>query len=88
VFLDASIHLSLFKLVFQAKEITLKIKELADVRALPMETVDALLRVYVDGIDSGELIMGKKETFDRLLRRYRIVPSPNDRARSPSVERG
>ena len=35
-------------------------------RALPMETVDTLLRVYAEGLESGELSTGKRETFNHL----------------------
>lgn len=56
---------------FQIKDATAKIKELADVRTQSMDDVDALLRVYHAGIQSGELAVGQKEALDRLLVAHR-----------------
>jgi homocitrate synthase len=53
--------------LFQIKDATAKIKELADVRTQSMDDVDSLLRVYHAGIQSGELAVGQKEALDRLL---------------------
>jgi len=50
-----------------------------------MDDVDALLRIYHSGIQSGELAVGQKEAFDRLLKRHRS--EAHGRAPSPSVER-
>ena len=36
-----------------------------------MDDVDSLLRIYHSGIQSGELAVGQKQEFDRLLRRHR-----------------
>jgi homocitrate synthase len=41
------------------------------VRTQSMDDVDSLLRVYHSGIQSGELAVGQKEAFDRLLRLHR-----------------
>lgn len=56
---------------FQVKDATAKIKELADVRTQSMDDVDALLRIYHAGIQSGELAVGQKEALDRLLVAHR-----------------
>ena len=55
----------------QVKDVTAKIKELADVRTQSMDDVDTLLRVYHSGIQSGELAVGQKEALDRLLKKHR-----------------
>ncbi|CAG8658052.1 11299_t:CDS:2 [Acaulospora colombiana] len=55
----------------QIKDATAKIKELADVRTQSMEDVDTVLRVYHSGVASGELEIGDRQMFDRLLRRHR-----------------
>ena len=64
-------HGSLTKNLFQIKDATAKIKELADVRTQSMDDVDSLLRVYHAGIQSGELAVGQKEALDRLLVAHR-----------------
>ncbi|KAF5337563.1 hypothetical protein D9611_015010 [Ephemerocybe angulata] len=69
----------------EVKDVTAKIKELADVRTQSMDDVDTLLRVYHSGIQSGELEIGQKEALDRLLRRHKA--EAQGRAPSPSVER-
>jgi homocitrate synthase len=63
----------------QVKDATAKIKELADVRTQSMEDVDTVLRVYHSGVTSGELALGDKQMFDRLLQRHRessLAPTP------------
>ncbi len=61
-------HLILF---LQIKDVTAKIKELADVRTQSLDDVDTILRVYHSGIQSGKLMVGQKEALDRLLRAHR-----------------
>ena len=70
----------------QVKDVTAKIKELADVRTQSMDDVDTLLRVYHSGIQSGELAVGQKEALDRLLRRHRegSITRDNSSSRSSS----
>lgn len=53
--------------LFQVKDATAKIKELADVRTQSMEDVDMILRVYHTGIHSGDLKVGQSAVLDRLL---------------------
>ena len=64
----------------QVKDATAKIKELADVRTQSMEDVDTVLRVYHSGVVSGELELGDRQMFDRLLQRHRessdVPPAP------------
>lgn len=55
----------------QIKDVTAKIKELADVRTQSLDDVDTILRVYHSGIKSGELLIGQKDEFDRLLQKHR-----------------
>ncbi|KZO91570.1 homocitrate synthase [Calocera viscosa TUFC12733] len=55
----------------QIKDVTAKIKELADVRTQSMEDVDTLLRVYHSGVESGELELGQRHILDRLLEKHR-----------------
>ena len=59
----------------QVKDATAKIKELADVRTQSMEDVDTVLRVYHSGVVSGELAVGDKQMFDRLLQRQKELSS-------------
>jgi homocitrate synthase len=68
----------------QIKDATAKIKELADVRTQSMEDVDTVLRVYHSGVVSGELELGDKQTFDRLLQRHREVSNASATEESPS----
>jgi len=73
----------------QVKDATAKIKELADVRTQSMEDVDTVLRVYHSGVVSGELELGDKQMFDRLLQRHRessIAPAPEDSLSSTSTQ--
>ncbi|KAH6909045.1 homocitrate synthase [Coprinopsis sp. MPI-PUGE-AT-0042] len=69
----------------EVKDVTAKVKELADVRTQSMDDVDTLLRVYHSGIQSGELAVGQKEALDRLLRRHKA--QGQGREPSPSRER-
>lgn len=59
----------------QIKDVTAKIKELADVRTQSLDDVDTILRVYHSAIQSGELAIGQKEAFDRLLAQHRASQS-------------
>ena len=61
---------------------TAKIKELADVRTQSLDDVDTILRVYHSGIQSGELLMGQKEAFERLLREHRAASASRERGES------
>lgn len=63
----------------QIKDVTAKIKELADVRTQSLDDVDTILRVYHSGIQSGELLLGQKEAFDRLLREHRVASESRER---------
>ncbi|GAA5833708.1 hypothetical protein JCM8208_000801 [Rhodotorula glutinis] len=51
----------------QVKDVTAKIKELADVRTQSMDDVDTVLRVYHRGISSGKLGLRQPAVFDQLL---------------------
>ncbi|BGP16491.1 hypothetical protein JCM10213_001172 [Rhodosporidiobolus nylandii] len=51
----------------QIKDVTAKIKELADVRTQSMDDVDTVLRVYHRGITSGNLKLRQPQIFDQLL---------------------
>ncbi|BGP40368.1 homocitrate synthase lys21 [Rhodotorula kratochvilovae] len=51
----------------QVKDVTAKIKELADVRTQTMDDVDTVLRVYHRGISSGKLGLRQPAVFDQLL---------------------
>ncbi|GAA5857775.1 hypothetical protein JCM5296_003371 [Sporobolomyces johnsonii] len=55
----------------QVKDVTAKIKELADVRTQSMDDVDAVLRVYHRGITSGKLALRQSAVFDQLLAEHR-----------------
>ena len=66
----------------QVKDVTSKIKELADVRTQSLDDVDTVLRVYHSGIKSGELGIGQKEAFDRLLREHREASMSRERGES------
>ncbi|KAI0363736.1 homocitrate synthase [Pilatotrama ljubarskyi] len=68
----------------EIKDVTAKIKELADVRTQSMDDVDTLLRVYHSGIQSGELAVGQKEALDRLLRKHREGSMTRDSSPSPT----
>jgi homocitrate synthase len=61
------------------KDVTAKIKELADVRTQSLDDVDTVLRVYHSGIQSGELAIGQTEAFERLLRAHREASMSRDR---------
>ena len=69
----------------QVKDVTAKIKELADVRTQSMDDVDTLLRVYHSGIQSGELAVGQKEALDRLLRKHREGEASPERTEAVSA---
>jgi homocitrate synthase len=60
----------------QIKDATAKIKELADVRTQSMEDVDTVLRVYHSGVVSGELEVGDRHTFEKLLKKHRDSSPP------------
>lgn len=66
-----TVYVAATHLAPQIKDVTAKIKELADVRTQSMDDVDTLLRVYHSGIQSGELAAGQREALDRLLRKHR-----------------
>jgi len=51
----------------QVKDVTRKIKELADVRTQTMDQVDVILRVYHRGISTGALGLRQPTVFDKLL---------------------
>ncbi|GAA5856255.1 hypothetical protein JCM5353_002356 [Sporobolomyces roseus] len=55
----------------QVKDVTAKIKELADVRTQSMDDVDTVLRVYHRGITSGNLQLRQPQVFDELLASHR-----------------
>lgn len=78
-------QLSLTLTDYQIKDVTAKIKELADVRTQSLDDVDTVLRVYHSGIQSGELAIGQKEAFDRLLRQHREASMSRERSDSAST---
>ena len=51
----------------QVKDVTRKIKELADVHTQTMDQVDVILRVYHRGISTGALGLRQPAVFDKLL---------------------
>ncbi|GAA5863212.1 hypothetical protein JCM3774_000813 [Rhodotorula dairenensis] len=51
----------------QVKDVTAKIKQMADIRTQTMSDVDVLLRVYHKGITSGKLGLRQPAVFDALL---------------------
>ena len=54
----------------QIKDVTGKIKQLADVKTQSMEDVDAVLRIYHRGIQSGELELGQHQVLHELLAQH------------------
>ena len=54
----------------QVKDVTAKIKQLADVKTQSMEDVDAVLRIYHRGIQSGELELGQHHILHELLAQH------------------
>ncbi|SCZ88151.1 BZ3500_MvSof-1268-A1-R1_Chr2-1g04224 [Microbotryum saponariae] len=69
----------------QVKDVTAKIKELADVRTQSMDDVDTVLRVYHRGVTSGALKLRQPQVFDELLAEHKSevssdaedTPAPN-----------
>lgn len=62
----------------QIKDVTAKIKELADVKTQSMEDVDAVLRVYHRGIKTGQLDVGQHDVLHELLEKHAEgVVTPN-----------
>ncbi|SGY20685.1 BQ5605_C016g08124 [Microbotryum silenes-dioicae] len=69
----------------QVKDVTAKIKELADVRTQSMDDVDTVLRVYHQGVTSGALKLRQPQVFDELLAEHKSevssdaedTPAPN-----------
>ena len=57
----------------QVKDVTKKIKALADVRSQTMEDVDVLLRVYHDAVHAGGLQIGEHDKIDQLLVGARLL---------------
>ncbi|ORY64611.1 hypothetical protein BCR35DRAFT_283130 [Leucosporidium creatinivorum] len=55
----------------QVKDVTAKIKQLADVKTQSMDDVDTVLRVYHRGITTGHLKLRQPEVFDELLASHR-----------------
>lgn len=51
----------------QVKDATAKIKELADVRTQSMDSVDMILRIYHNAVQSGDLKVGQSAKLDALL---------------------
>lgn len=58
----------------QIKDVTAKIKELADVKTQSMEDVDAVLRIYHRGVSTGEFNVGQKHELDHFLTRQADSP--------------
>ncbi|KAK9897846.1 homocitrate synthase [Cystobasidium minutum MCA 4210] len=54
----------------QIKDVTAKIKELADVKTQSMEDVDAVLRIYHRAVSSGEIAVGQRQALDKILARH------------------
>ncbi|GJN90736.1 hypothetical protein Rhopal_003750-T1 [Rhodotorula paludigena] len=55
----------------QVKDVTMKIKELADVRTQSMDDVDTVLRVYHKHVTSGKLGLRQPAVFDQLLAEHK-----------------
>ena len=62
----------------QVKDVTQKIKELADVRTQSMDDVDTVLRVYHKGVTSGHLKLRQSEVLDKLLADHRSENGDTD----------
>ena len=45
----------------QIKDVTAKIKELADVKTQSMEDVDSVLRIYHRAVSTGEIAVGQRQ---------------------------
>lgn len=73
----------------QVKDVTAKIKTLADVKTQSMEDVDAVLRIYHTGIHAGELEVGQHKVLDKLLARHADSESPDSSpAKKPRIVNG
>jgi homocitrate synthase len=76
----------------QVKDVTAKIKELADIRTQSMDDVDTVLRVYHRGIKSGNLQLRQPQAFDELLSAHRsqagsAAGSENGDAEEPAAKK-
>jgi len=60
----------------EIKDVTAKIKTLADVKTQSMEDVDSVLRVYHSAIKSGEIAIGQHGKFDELLAEHLDTNEP------------
>ncbi|GAA95487.1 uncharacterized protein L969DRAFT_85161 [Mixia osmundae IAM 14324] len=69
----------------QVKDVTSKIKELADVKTQSMEDVDALLRVYHRAIHAGELEVGQSKVLDKLIQRHRSASNASSNGTAPET---
>lgn len=69
----------------QVKDVTAKIKELADVKTQSMEDVDAVLRVYHRGISTGQLEVGQTQVLDKLLAEHATSAVTPNKAKANGV---
>lgn len=60
----------------QVKEITVRIKNMGDVRQQSIEDVDSILRVYHRQIQQGDLKLGDTKKLDQLIEDH--ISSPKD----------
>ncbi|KAI5479898.1 homocitrate synthase [Pseudohyphozyma bogoriensis] len=71
----------------QVKDVTAKIKELADVRTQSMDDVDTVLRVYHRGIKSGHLKLREREVLDKLLADHHSEHGSDAEAEGPAAKK-
>jgi len=69
----------------QVKDVTAKIKSLADVKTQTMEDVDVLLRIYHAAIKTGKLEIGDHDKLDSLIDEH--MARSNSRDASPVKQR-
>jgi len=62
----------------QIKDVTAKIKNLADVRRQSIEDVDMILRVYHRGVTTGELRLRQHHVLDKLIAREYATNGDHD----------
>lgn len=62
----------------QVKEITVRIKNMGDVRQQSIEDVDAILRVYHRKITDGDLRLGEVQKLDKIIEQH--IGSPKEGA--------
>lgn len=68
----------------QVKEITVRIKNMGDVRQQSIEDVDAILRVYHRKITDGDLQLGEVQKLDKIIEQHISSPKPDAEAEPPA----